>query len=145
MPTSVILTKSTSNNNNSPPKKRSNRLKKSDSELVQIFWAAPPEAFFSQEIVAPVVNCKIKTLECDRWRGQGIPYRKCSGRVLYRKLDVVAWLEGHELISSTSKYKKGGKDLEHHVRYNQDDVLKFIEQHSLQTSKNKGKSIPKNL
>lgn len=61
------------------------------------------EAFFSQEIVAPVTSKSLKTLEAERWRGNGIPYRKCSGRVLYRKLDVVQWLEGHALIHSTSE------------------------------------------
>jgi len=89
-----------------PAKHRNARLKKSDSELVQQFWCAPAEALFGQETIAPVVNCKIKTLECDRWRGRGIPYRKCAGRVLYRKSDVVAWIEAHALVSSTSEYKQ---------------------------------------
>ena len=88
-------------------KRRSrSELKKADPELVQIFWNAPMEAFFGQETVAPVVNSSTKTLECDRWRGKGIPYRKTTtGRVLYRKSDVVMWLEGHQLVSSTSEYR----------------------------------------
>lgn len=90
-------------------KPRSKKPKKSDAELIKIFWDAPPEAFFGQETVAPVANRQIKTLECDRWRSRGIPYRKCSGRVLYRKADVIAWLEGHALVSSTSEYKKEGE------------------------------------
>ena len=84
-------------------KRRTVTPQKPDNELVKIFWSAPLEAFFGQETIAPVTNRSIKTLECDRWRGAGISYRKCSGRVLYRKSDVVAWLEGHELVHSTSE------------------------------------------
>jgi hypothetical protein len=85
---------------------RDTKHKKSDAELVQIFWSAPMEAFFGQETVAPVVDCSTKTLESNRWRGAGIPYRKCSGRVLYRKADVVSWIESHALVTSTSEYAK---------------------------------------
>ncbi len=79
--------------------------RKSEAELVQIFWNAPMEAFFGQETIAPVINSSTKTLECDRWRRRGIPFRKTiTGRVLYRKSDVVVWLEGHPLVNSTSEY-----------------------------------------
>jgi len=87
-------------------KRRSIHQQKPDSELVQIFWAAPMEAFFGQETIAPVTNKSIKTLESDRWRGLGIPYRKVGGRVLYQKCDVVYWLESHALVTSTSEYHK---------------------------------------
>jgi hypothetical protein len=86
-------------------KQRTKRIKKSDLELIKIFWDAPLDAFFSQETIAPVVNRQIKTLESDRWRGQGILYRKCSGRVLYKKADVIAWIESHQLVGSTSEYE----------------------------------------
>lgn len=76
---------------------------RSPSELVQIFWSAPKEAFFGQETVAPVTNKSTKTLECERWRGSGIPYRKVGGRVLYQKCDVINWLESHALVRSTSE------------------------------------------
>lgn len=79
-------------------RKRRPKTKKADAELIQCFWDAPMEAFFGQETMAPVTNKSIKTLESDRWRGAGLPYRKCSGRVLYRKVDVVSWIESHELI-----------------------------------------------
>ena len=91
-------------------KLRGTKHKKSDAELVQIFWSAPMEAFFGQETVAPVVDCSTKTLECNRWRGKGIPFRKVNGRVLYQKCNVINWLESHALVSSTSEY---GKEVEH--------------------------------
>lgn len=87
----------------------SNRLcssnhKKSSDELVKIFWEAPLSAFFGEEVVAPVVVRTRKTLQCDRWRGRGIPYRKTQGKILYKKADVVDWLESHALVTSTSQY-----------------------------------------
>ena len=88
------------------PKRRRTKIKKSDIELVKIFWTAPIEAFFGQETIAYVSNKSNKTLESDRWRGVGIPYRKVSGRVLYQKRDVINWLESHALVTSTSEYSK---------------------------------------
>ncbi|NBX85437.1 MAG: hypothetical protein EBQ95_07520 [Gammaproteobacteria bacterium] len=105
-----------SDKNKSPPsvestakkirKSRTIVHKQPNSELVQIFWAAPNEAFFGQETIAPVIQRSIKSLESDRWRGQGIPFRKCLGRVVYKKSDVIAWIENHALVTSTSEYNK---------------------------------------
>lgn len=89
-----------------PKRRRTPKTKTSDIELVQIFWTAPIEAFFGQETIAPVTNKSVKTLESDRWRGVGIPYRKVSGRVLYQKRDVINWLESHALVTSTSEYNQ---------------------------------------
>jgi hypothetical protein len=72
---------------------------KPDSELIKEFWDAPMSAFFNQKTVAPVRGISAATLENERWLGRGIPYRKIRGRVLYQKADVVAFLEGHELIN----------------------------------------------
>lgn len=89
----------------SEAKKRSKKTKKLDSDSIRIFWDAPSDAFFGQEIVAHVTNSSVKTLECNRWRKLGIPFRKVSGRVLYRKVDVVRYLESHELVLNTSQYE----------------------------------------
>lgn len=87
------------------PRKISPR--KTDSELINIFWSAPQKSFFGQETIAPVINKSIKTLENDRWRKKGIPYRKVDGRVLYQKCDVINWIESYALVTSTSEYKIG--------------------------------------
>lgn len=92
--------------NSKKSRKRRSIQQKPNSELVQIFWAAPNEAFFGQETIAPVIQRSIKSLESDRWRGQGIPFRKCLGRVVYKKSDVIAWIENHALVTSTSEYNK---------------------------------------
>lgn len=82
------------------------RISEKEFELVRQFWDALPETYFDQFTVAPVTGRKPKTLECDRWKKSGIPYRKVQGRVLYQKKDVIAWLEGHPLVNSTSEYKE---------------------------------------
>lgn len=89
------------------PRKRTSKPKRPDTELISAFWAAPSEALFGQETIAPVLNKSIKTLEADRWRGRGIPFRKCNGRVTYRKADVLNWIESYELVTSTSQYPSG--------------------------------------
>ncbi|RUQ85044.1 DNA-binding protein [Legionella septentrionalis] len=88
-------------------KQRTSKSKKTDAELVQIFWLAPPEAYFDQFTVAPVTGRTSKTLECERWKKSGIPFRKIGGRVLYQKKDVTYWLESHKLVTSTSEYEQG--------------------------------------
>lgn len=84
--------------------KRTKKAKPSIAELIQLFWSSPPEAYFNQLTVAPVTGCSPKTLECDRWKRNGIPFRKVGGRVLYKKIDVIRWLESHALVESTSQY-----------------------------------------
>ena len=76
------------------------------AEIFKEFWDAPPSAFFNQKTVAAIRNVSEKTLERDRWMGAGIPFRKINGRVLYQKSDVIAFLEGHALVTSTSQYKE---------------------------------------
>lgn len=83
---------------------RIEKVKRSDTEWISIFWSSSMDALFNQEAIAPIINKSVKTLEADRWRGQGIPYRKCGGRVLYRKSDVINWIENHKLVTSTSEY-----------------------------------------
>ena len=103
-PSGALDKSSTNQSASSSVKRRTTKIKKSDAELVEIFWAAALDAFFGQETIAPVTNKSLKTLECDRWRGIGIPYRKIGGRVLYQKRDVIHWLESHALVTSTSEY-----------------------------------------
>lgn len=102
--TSELLATQKENVNSS--KKPKNSRKKSYLEQIQEFWGAPDPAFFGQQTISLVRGVSESTLENERWRGCGISYRKINGRVLYRKSDVVAWLESYELINSSSDYKK---------------------------------------
>lgn len=87
-------------------KRRLTKQKASNEELVRHFWLAPEEAYFNQFTIAPVTGRTSKTLECDRWKKCGIPFRKVGGRILYKKSDVINFLESHALVTSTSQYSK---------------------------------------
>ena len=67
--------------------------KKTPAELSQIFWAASDECLFTQATVAAVLQRGTKTLERDRWKNSGLPYRKLLGSVLYKKSEVLEWIE----------------------------------------------------
>jgi hypothetical protein len=71
-------------------------------KILDFFWKSPEEALFTQKEVSVVLCVSTKTLECARWQGSGIPYRKIGGRVLYRKQDVICFIDSHELIENTS-------------------------------------------
>jgi hypothetical protein len=71
-------------------------------DLVAIFWAAPEEALFNQKTIAAVLSCYESKMERDRWAGSGIPYYKFGRRCLYRKSEVIKWIEGHPSTLSTS-------------------------------------------
>jgi hypothetical protein len=57
------------------------------------FWAAPPEALFPPRVIAKVRNVSTSALERERWLAAGPPYLKVRGRVLYRKSDLLAWID----------------------------------------------------
>lgn len=63
------------------------------AEIIAEFFAAPGEAYFSTPDVAVVARCSDEKLERDRWRGAGIPFSKFGRQVLYRKADVLDYLE----------------------------------------------------
>lgn len=72
--------------------------------LLQEFWQSPDEALFNQTIIAAVRCCSNSTLERERWAGNGIPFIKIKHKCLYRKADVVNWLNQHKCNLSTSQY-----------------------------------------
>lgn len=66
------------------------------------FHNAPETALFNQSVVALIRDCSVKTIERDRWVGQGIPFIKIGRLVKYRKSDVLAWLDQFQPQQSTS-------------------------------------------
>jgi hypothetical protein len=74
------------------------------------FWAAPDSAMFPPPVIAKVRGGVSRALlERERWLGSGPPYIKIKGRVLYRKADILAWMEEigvrPELLSLPRKSK----------------------------------------
>ena len=58
-----------------------------------IFWTAPDDALFASPTIATVRSIAVATLERERSMKTGPKYFKVGGRVLYRKSDVVAWIQ----------------------------------------------------
>ena len=57
------------------------------------FWSAPDDALFSTPVVARVRGVAVATIERERWQKTGPKHLKVGGRVLYRKADVLAWIQ----------------------------------------------------
>ena len=58
---------------------------------------------FDQHTIAALRDCSIATMERDRWVGQGVPFIKFKHSVRYRKSDVLAWLDKHPAVQSTTQ------------------------------------------
>lgn len=71
-------------------------------QLLNEFDLAPHSALFNQQIIAAVLSCSTQLLERNRWAGEGIPYLKIGRKVLYRKNDVLDFLQQQKLYRSTS-------------------------------------------
>lgn len=74
------------------------------AKLIKDFWEAPNEAFFDQKTVAAVA-CR-STYWCEKLRceGGGIPFSKNRKKCLYRKVDIIEWLDQFKVVKSTSEY-----------------------------------------
>ncbi|WP_252582387.1 helix-turn-helix transcriptional regulator [Legionella lytica] len=61
--------------------------------LLNEFESAPNSALFNQNTVAAVLSCSTQLLERNRWSGIGVPYIKMGRKVLYRKSEVLDFLQ----------------------------------------------------
>ncbi|QDP72139.1 helix-turn-helix domain-containing protein [Legionella israelensis] len=76
--------------------------KPSRLHLLNEFESAPQSALFSQQTIAAVLSCSTQLLERNRWAGSGVPYLKIGRKVLYRKSDVLDFLQQQKVYHSTS-------------------------------------------
>lgn len=69
-----------------------------------LFWNSPDCALMPRDIVAAGINCSVSQLELLAVKGGGPVFRKFKRRCLYRKSDVIDWLEKSSVvIGSTSQ------------------------------------------
>ena len=61
--------------------------------LLNEFDSAPESALFNQQTIAAVLSCSTQLLERNRWAGTSVPYLKIGRKVLYRKSDVLGFLQ----------------------------------------------------
>ncbi|HAT9529897.1 TPA: DNA-binding protein [Legionella pneumophila subsp. pneumophila] len=79
------------------PAQKASRL-----HLLNEFELAPHSALFNQQTIAAVLSCSTQLLERNRWAGGGVPYLKIGRKVLYRKSDVLHFLQQQKVYHSTS-------------------------------------------
>lgn len=76
------------------------------NELRKDFADAPDEALFETKTVAAFISMSESWLSNKAVRGGGIPYTKLSNKRLYKKKDVLDWLEANgQKVRSTTEYK----------------------------------------
>ena len=71
-------------------------------QLINEFESAPNSTLFNQNTLAAILNCSTQLLERNRWAGEGVPYLKMGRKVLYRKSEVLAFLQQLKTYRSTS-------------------------------------------
>lgn len=71
-------------------------------QLINEFEFAPDSMLFNQNTLAAILDCSTQLLERNRWAGEGVPYLKIGGKVLYRKSDVIEFLQQQKVYRSTS-------------------------------------------
>lgn len=76
--------------------------KPSRLHLLNEFESAPQSALFNHQTIAAVLSCSTQLLERNRWAGSGVPYLKIGRKVLYRKSDVLDFLQQQKVYHSTS-------------------------------------------
>lgn len=76
--------------------------KTSRLNLLNEFESAPHSTLFNQQTIAAVLSCSTQLLERNRWAGGGVPYLKIGRKVLYRKSDVLSFLQQQKIYYSTS-------------------------------------------
>ena len=71
-------------------------------DLLNEFDSAPEPSLFNQQTIAAVLSCSTQLLERNRWAGTSVPYLKIGRKVLYRKSDVLGFLQQQKIYRSTS-------------------------------------------
>jgi len=75
--------------------------------LQKQFIEADPLALLETKVIAAYTGLSISWFNNKAVYGGGIPYIKLLNRRLYKKAEVLAWLEKNgQKVTSTSEYKK---------------------------------------
>ena len=73
---------------------------------LNLFLSAPADALLPTKIVATYLNKSISWFNNKAISGGGIPFIKLGNKRLYKKQDVLDWLElNTEKVTSTSQYR----------------------------------------
>jgi len=78
------------------------KIKLNRLQLINEFEYAPNSMLFKQNTLAAILDCSTQLLERNRWAGEGVPYLKIGRKVLYRKSDVLEFIQQQKVYRSTS-------------------------------------------
>ncbi len=76
--------------------------------IITRFWNAPDEAFFTRDELAAIRRCSISKIEREAWEHTGIAFRKDGNRTLYKKRDILAYLNTTCVTASPAMQIQGG-------------------------------------
>lgn len=71
------------------------------------FDAAPPDGFVDRDTAGAAAHVKRATMEAYAIRGGVLPYVRIGRRALYRKRDVIAWIESGRHVQNTAQLQAG--------------------------------------
>ena len=78
-------------------------------DLQKQFIEADPLALLDTKVVSAYTGLSISWFNNKAVYGDGIPYTKLINKRLYKKDDVLTWLDKHsQKVNSTSEYKSEG-------------------------------------
>jgi DNA-binding transcriptional MerR regulator len=63
----------------------------------------PANDFMSARAAAELLGLSPRTIDRWRWTGEGPPYRKHGGRVLYAREDLLAWSAARMKTSTSAR------------------------------------------
>lgn len=66
-----------------------------DAERISVFWTVPNEALLDRRTVAAGIGRSTKWIEMRACYGGFVDFIKAGNKCLYRKSDVIAWLEAN--------------------------------------------------
>ncbi len=85
-------------------------MQKDKSQLQKEFINAPAEAFLKSDVVSAYINRSVAWLNGKAVSGGGIPFHKMGRNRLYKKVDVMNWVEQNcQRVKSTSEYTVAGR------------------------------------
>jgi hypothetical protein len=76
---------------------------KSRTQLLREFEEASATALFNQLTVAAILDRSVASIERERGRGTGIPFRRIGHAIRYSKRDILAWLSQYQAVRSTAE------------------------------------------
>mgnify|MGYP002737702915 CR=1 FL=1 len=79
-----------------------------DAERISVFWTVPDDALLDRKTVAAGIGRSTKWVELKACTGGFVEFIKSGNKCLYRKGDVLAWLEANgRRVRTTSELSVG--------------------------------------